>query len=53
MMIGALLCAGLVAAAMATEYAFETRSLQIFAITAGYPLLGGLVMGAIIGAWKR
>ncbi len=42
--LGALVWLGFVATAMATEYVFEARSLQFFAITAGYPL---------VGAWKK
>jgi len=52
-MIGALMWAGLVATSFGTAYVFEGRSLQIFAISAGYPLAGLLIMGAIVGAWKR
>ena len=53
MMIAALLWVGLAGAAIATEHAFEARSLQFFFISAGYPLVGGLIMGAIVGAWKK
>ncbi len=52
-MIGALMWAGLVAASFGTAYVFEGRSFQIFAISAGYPLAGLLIMGAIVGAWKK
>lgn len=51
--IGALLWVGLVATTFGTAYIFEGRSLQIFAISAGYPLAGCLLMGAIVGAWKK
>jgi hypothetical protein len=37
----------------ATEYFFEARSLQILAINTGYPLVGMIIEGAIIGAWKK
>ena len=53
MKVAALLWLGLVGAAMATEFIFEARSLQIFVIIAGYPLVGGLIMGTILGAWKH
>lgn len=43
----------LIGAAFATEYAFEARSIQIFAINAGYPLVGMMVMGAILGVWRK
>ena len=36
-----------------TEIAFELRSLQFFLITAGYPLVGLLLMGAILGGWRK
>lgn len=51
--IGALLWAGLVGTSLGTEYVFEGRSLQILAITAGYPLAGLVLMGAIVGGWKK
>ena len=35
------------------EYAFEARSLKILAINTGYCLTGMLLMGAILGAWKK
>lgn len=45
---------GLVAAvAMITEFAFELRTGTFSAIGAGYPLVGCIIMGAIIGAWKK
>lgn len=45
---------GLIAAvAMITEFAFELRPGTFSAIAAGYPLLGCIIMGAIIGAWKK
>jgi len=40
------------ALAMVTEMAFELRSPQFMAISAGYPLAGCIVMGIIIGVWK-
>lgn len=42
-----------IGAAFATEYVFEARSLQIYAINAGYPLVGMILMGAILGMWKK
>ncbi|HEV2690157.1 MAG TPA: DUF1761 domain-containing protein [Bryobacteraceae bacterium] len=52
-MIGALMWIGLVGTSFGTAYIFEARSFQIFAISAGYPLAGLLIMGAIVGAWKK
>jgi Protein of unknown function (DUF1761) len=44
---------GVVFTTWSTEYAFEARSLQILAINTGYCLTGMILMGAILGAWKR
>jgi hypothetical protein len=38
---------------LATECVFEVRSYQLFAINTGFWLLGMIVMGAIVGAWKK
>ena len=42
---------GLVLSTMATELVFEAASLRFISIVAGYPLVGMVIMGAIIGAW--
>ena len=44
---------GVVFATWSTEYAFEARSLQILAINTGCCLIGMLLMGAILGAWRK
>ncbi len=44
---------GFVATTFLTEYVFELRPLSLWAITAGYPLIGMLIMGAILGAWQK
>jgi Protein of unknown function (DUF1761) len=36
-----------------TEYAFEARSLRILAINTGYILTGMIIMGAVLGGWKK
>ena len=51
--VGVLLWAGFVATTLATEYAFEVRPMSLFGINAGFWLLGMMLMGAIVGAWKR
>ena len=53
MMMALVLWLGFVATTTATEYIFEARSLEVFAISAGYPLAGMLMMGALLGAWKK
>lgn len=40
-------------AAFATEYAFEGRGVKILAITSGYCLVGMILMGAVLGGWKK
>ncbi|HUI44105.1 MAG TPA: DUF1761 domain-containing protein [Terriglobia bacterium] len=52
MALAALLWLGFTGTTMGTEFAFEARSLEAFAIIAGYPLIGMLIMGAILGAWR-
>jgi len=51
--VAAIVWAGFVASTWATEYAFEGRSVEIFGINAGYPLVGLLIMGVVLGAWKK
>jgi Protein of unknown function (DUF1761) len=50
--IAAALWFGFVFTTWATEYAFEARGLSILAINTGYPLVGMLLMGLILGGWK-
>ena len=40
------------AVAMITEMAFEMMGRTFMAISAGYPLVGCILMGIIIGVWK-
>jgi hypothetical protein len=53
LMIAALLWLCVVASTFATEYVFEARSIQSFLINTGYPFAGMLIMGALLGGWKR
>jgi hypothetical protein len=41
-----------VAAQLATNYAFENRTVTFFLINAGSALIGMIVIGAIVGAWR-
>ena len=51
--IGIGILIGLAAAlAMVTEMVFEIRPVSFIMISAAYPLLGCILMGAIVGAWK-
>jgi uncharacterized membrane protein (DUF106 family) len=50
---GVGLLVGLAAAfAMVTEMVFEIRAVSFIMISAAYPLLGCILMGIIVGAWK-
>jgi hypothetical protein len=50
---GALIWLGFIATSWATEYIFEVRSLQIYAINAGFWFFDLMLIGAIVGAWKK
>ena len=51
--VGVLLWAGFELTAWATEYIFEVRPISLFFVNAGYWLLGMMLMGAIVGGWKK
>jgi hypothetical protein len=53
MKIATALWAGCVLTTWATEYVFEVRTYTVFSINTGFWLLGMIVMGAIVGAWKK
>ena len=40
-------------ATWATEYAFEGRGVKVLAINTGYCLIGMILMGAVLGGWKK
>jgi hypothetical protein len=51
--VAAGLWLGCVLTTWATEYVFEVRSYQLFAINLGFWLLTMILIGAIVGAWKK
>ncbi|MGB6691558.1 MAG: DUF1761 domain-containing protein [Terracidiphilus sp.] len=51
--VGALLWLGFEATTWSTEYVFEVRPLSLLGINSGYWLFGMMLMGAIVGAWKK
>jgi hypothetical protein len=53
MKVAAMLWVGFVLTTITTEYVFEVRPLSLYAINEGFWLLGMIIMGAIVGAWKR
>ena len=50
--VGIVLGLGIAFTAMATAYVFEARPLSFILVSAGYPVVGCMIMGAILGAWK-
>jgi hypothetical protein len=53
MKVAGLLWFGLVLTTLSTGYIFEIRPLSLLAINAGFWLLGMILMGAIVGGWKK
>ena len=51
--VAVMLWLGFVVTTYATEYIFEVRPLSLFAINTGFWLLGMILMGAIVGGWKK
>ena len=51
--VAALLWFGLVLTTWSTEYVFEVRPWSLLGINAGFWLVGMMLMGAIVGAWKK
>lgn len=51
--VSALLWLGFELTTWSTEYIFEVRPISLFLVNAGYWLLGMMLMGAIVGAWKK
>ena len=50
---GALLWFAFIFTTWATEYMFEVRSFALLGINCGFWLLGTMLMGAIVGTWKK
>jgi len=51
--VAGLLWLGFVLPIWSTEYVFEVRSISLLLINGGFWLLGMIVMGAIVGGWKK
>jgi hypothetical protein len=51
--VGFLLWLGFELTTWSTEYVFEVRPWSLLAVNAGYWLFGMMLMGAIVGAWKK
>ena len=50
---GLMLWAGIVVTTFATEYVFEVRPWSLVGINLGFWLIGMILMGAIVGAWRK
>ena len=50
--VGAIAGIGLVATTLGTISAFEKRSLRLYAINAGYPVVMFALIGALLGYWQ-
>ena len=53
MRAGALLWLGFVLTTLSTEYIFEVRTWSLLGVNAGFWLGGMVVIGAIVGGWKK
>lgn len=51
--IGALLWLGFILPTWATEYVFEVRPWSLLFVNAGFWLIGAMLMGAVVGGWKK
>jgi hypothetical protein len=51
--VAALLWLGFMLPALSLEYVFEVRRWSLLGINAGFWLLGMILMGAIVGGWKK
>ena len=52
-MVAGMLWFSFVLPVLCIEYVFEVRPWSLLGINAGFWLLGMLLMGAIVGAWKK
>ena len=52
LLLGLLVAVGFIATAFATTYSFEGRSLRLFLINIGYPLISYAVIGILLAAWQ-
>ncbi|HMD99963.1 MAG TPA: DUF1761 domain-containing protein [Terriglobia bacterium] len=51
--VGVLVWIGFVGPVTFTTYMYEMRPTELFAINECYPLAGLILMGAILGAWRK
>ncbi len=51
LLLGLLVGVGFVVTSFATTYSFESRSLRLFLINIGYPLISYALIGLLLAAW--
>jgi hypothetical protein len=51
--VGALLWFGFILTTVSTEYVFEVKPWSLLGINAGFWFFGMMIMGAIVGGWKK
>jgi hypothetical protein len=51
--VAGLVWFGFVFTTWSTEYIFEVRTIRLLAINAGFWLFGMVLMGAIVGGWRK
>ena len=51
LLLGLLVAVGAVVTAYATTYSFESRSLRLFLINSGYPIISYAIIGLLLAAW--
>ena len=52
LILGLLVAVGFIATSYATTYSFEGRSLRLFLINIGYPLVSYAVIGILLAVWQ-
>ena len=52
LLLGLLVAVGFIATSYATTYSFEGRSLRLFLINIGYPLVSYAVIGILLAVWQ-
>lgn len=50
---GLMLGVGFTALPIATNFMFERRSLRLYLITAGFPVVASVLAGALLAAWPK
>ena len=52
LILGLLAAIGFIATSYATTYSFEGRSLKIFLINIGYPVISYAIIGVLLAVWQ-